>query len=369
MTQPAHAYNDAYGLRRYNIDQMDVNPISVTTLLRSIAPGTGLVKWIDKRLIHAALESFRETSNFDQAVYTGMEARWGSSDEADFGTAVHLLTEQADLKRLGLIDKIAPVSDMKRASGFLRQWERLRDSFQMEILAVECTLVNTVLGYAGTADRVVSIPGISENPLILDIKTGKGIWADAAAQCSGLANCDQILYTDGSMEPIPWELDRKVGVAAHLRARSGQLIPLDVETAWPVFASLPLLSLWRAEQIDVVGAPLIPDSEAALRADLRLRISQLPPDLTTSVRARIASNGQLVGGNTTTWDKAQLEQVEELFRPFEKEARERLEDVIRRAGDIGDMEMRGKVLEACDGRTSSVTELTAGEVDKLIKFF
>lgn len=369
MTQPAHAYNDAYGLRRYNVESMQINPISVTTLLRSIAPGTGLVKWIDKRLIHAALESYKNTGNLDQAVYTGMEARWAGSEEADFGSAVHLLTEQADLKHLGMIDKITPVSDMKRASGFLKQWERVRDSFQMEILAVECTLVNTKLGYAGTADRVVNIPALSDMPVILDIKSGKGVWADAAAQCAGLAHCDQILYTDGSMEPIPWELDQEVAVAAHLRARSGQLIPLNITEAWPVFSSLPLLALWRAEQVKVLGEPLVPNEDAALRADLRLRISQLPPDLKAHLRAQIDEDTGLTGGTTFDWTPEQLSDVDALFEPFEKEARLRLEHVVRLSGDMGDMELRAKVLAACGGRTASVTELTAAEVDVLIKEF
>ncbi len=368
MTQPTHAYSDQYGLRRYNVEGMSPNPISVTSLLRSIAPGTPLVKWIDRRIVAAALDAFQKSGDVKQATYIGMEARWAGSDEADFGSAVHLLTEQLDLKHLGLLDKIAPVADMKRASGFAKQWERLRDSFEMQIMAVECTLVNSKLGYAGTADRVVIIPALSDYPVILDVKTGKSVWSDAAAQCAGLAYCDKILYTDGTLEDIPWELDRRIAVAAHVKARSAQLIPLDIEKAWPIFEALPQLALWRAEQIEVLGEPLLPDEEAALRADLRLRISLLPPDLNAALRVLISVDDTLDGGTTMTWTTAQLAVVEDLFGPFEREARERLEHVIRLWGDGGEMELRAKVLQ-CSGRTSSVKELTAAEIDELIKTF
>ena len=368
MTQPAHAYNDNYGLRRYNIESLPINPLSITTLLKVISPARPLERWMDKKLLEAGIDAFEKTGDRERAIYMGAESRFASSEEADFGSSVHLLTEQADMVQLGLLKKITPVSDMKKATGFLKQWERLRDSFSMQILAVETTFVNTEFLYAGTADRIVICPSVSPDPIVLDLKSGKGVYGSAALQMAALANCDKILYDDGTLADIPWQFNKDVAVVAHLRPRSGHLIPMNIAKAWPLFQPLPKLALWRADQIKVMGEPLVPDEEAALRADLRYRIQNLPPDLRETVRAFIANDSLLAGGNTVTWSKAQLSDVEDMFLPLEKEARERLAHVIRLWGDKGDMELRAKVLMT-SGRTSSVKELTAAEIDQLVKTF
>ncbi len=369
MTAPAKAYAAEHGMRRYNVEGMHPHPLSVTSLLKVIASPPGLVTWLDKKLIRAAIEAYGTSSDVEHAISAGLKSRWSGSEEADFGSSVHVLTEEADLKSLGLLDEIHQVADHKKAMGFLRQWEKLRDEFEMKILDVEVTLVNTVLGYAGTADRIVIVPAISQEPLVLDIKTGKSVYPDVAMQCAALANCDKVLYDDGKLAPIPWELDKKLGVAAHVRARSSNLIPVDIEKAWPLFQPLPQLALWRAEQIDVLGKPAEPDATAALRADLRLRIQQLPPDFNRTVRAYIKADPELSGGNTNTWDEKQLAYVRDMFEPFEKQARERFEHTMRKWGHRGDIELKAKVLEFSGGRTSSISELTGTEIDGLIQTF
>jgi hypothetical protein len=351
------------------VEGMHPHPLSVTTLLKSIASPPGLETWLQKKLIRAALEAYDTSKDQEHAISAGLKSRWQGSEEADFGSSVHMLTEQADMKTLGLIDKIVAVGDMKRAMGFLRQWEKTRDAFNMQILAVETTFVNTELGYAGTADRIVVVPAISPDPIVLDIKSGKNVYPDVAMQCAALANCDKILHDDGKLEAMPWKLNREVGLAAHVRARSCNLIPLDLGKAWPIFKPLPQIALWRAEQIKVLGDPLTPDEVAHLRADLRLRMTQLPPDLRDSVRKIIADNADLAGGNTAIWTEDQLNKVADIFQPFEKESRERFEKVVRNWGDRGDMELKARVLQFSDGRTSSVYELTGSQVDSLIKSF
>lgn len=368
MTSPQRAYSAEYGMRRYAVEGMVPHPLSVTSLLRVIAPGIALVKWMDKRLIGAALDSFQNNPNVDHATHDGMEARWAGSDEADLGTSVHVLTEEADRKLLGQIPEIRPVADMKKCMGYLKQWEKLRDSFEMQILGIEVTFVNTKFGYAGTADRIVIVPAISQDPIILDIKSGKGIYPDVALQCSALANCDKILYDDGTLADNPYQLDLKLGAVAHVRPRSGHLSPLNIERAWPLFQPLPQLALWRTGQIDVLGAALEPDPVAQLRADLRLRITQLPPDIKKHVRETIKDDPDLGDGTTDTWDEKQLVKVTNLFVPFETEARNRLEQVLLLAGERGEVELRTMVRMASSGRTALASELDAREVDTLIDF-
>lgn len=369
MTSPARAYNDQQGLRRYNVEGLAVHPLSVTTLIKSIAPGSALSSWVDKKLISAALDAYAKTGDQEVALQVGKQARWSGSEAADFGTSVHALTEKADLKSIGKPQDSTPVADQKKAAGFVAQWEKTRDAFDIQIIAVECTLVNRELGYAGTADRIVVVPALSPDPVVLDIKSGKGIYADVALQCAALANCDEILYNDGTLAPIPWKLNRQYGVAAHVRARSCKLIPLDLEIAWPIFKPLPQLALWRAEHFDVLGEALLPDEIAQRRADLRLRINKLPPDLKKVVKGVISVDESLGGGNTTSWDEDQLLKVEFIFIPFEHEARERIEKVLDLWGDRGELELRVKLLDSTGGKTSSINELTAPELDSLLATF
>lgn len=367
MTSPGRAYSAEQGMRRYAVEGMHPHPLSVTTLLKSIAPAPGLVKWMDKKISRSAAEAYAKFQDVDAAVNVGAESRWESSEDADFGTAVHLLTEQSDRILLGQMQQFGHVPDKKRAMGFVKQWEKSRDAHQMEILGIEVTLVNTELNYAGTADRIVVVPAISQQPLVLDVKTGKRIYADVALQCAALANCDKILYDDGTLEDIPWKLDLEHGIAAHVRPRSAKLYPLDIATAWPIFKPLPQLAMWRAEKIEVVGEPAEPDEDAARRADLRLRVQQLPMDLRAGVRKFIKEDKWLSGGDTKTWTKPQLRAVEDYFIPFEHEARERIQHVLH-SWQGGDMELRSKILTV-SGRTSALTNLTASEVDALLKTF
>lgn len=366
MTSPINAYSDHHGLRRYNVEGMDPHPISVTTLIKGIAPPKPLVTWMDKRLVGAALEAYVKTGDEELSFLAGKNARWTDSEEADLGTSVHALTEQVDMKKMGKIHTITPVPNQKKASGFTSQWEKARDAFQMEILAVECTFVNRELGYAGTADRVVIIPALSQNPIVLDIKSGKNIYPDVALQCAALANCDQLLHDDGTMIPIPWELDKTVGVAAHVRPRSAKFIPLDLESAWEIFKPLPQLALWRADQIEVLGDPLEPDEIEQRRADLRFRIAKLPSDLRSVVKSLISMDADISGGSTLTWNEEQLLHVEEIFVAFEHEARERVQHVLGHWA-AGDLELQVKVLEFTEGKTNSIADMTASEADQFIK--
>lgn len=365
MTAPAQAYAAEQGIRRYHVEGMYPHPISVTSLIKVIAPATNLTKWIDKRLINAALDAFEKTQDAEVSLAVGLQARWGGSEEADLGTSVHYLAEVSDLTSIGRTVDPHPVTDTKKAMGFVRQWEKAREEHDMQILATEVTLVNEELGYAGTADRVVIVPAISDLPLILDLKSGKNLYNDVALQCAALAHCTKILYDDGSLGPIPWDLDQKNGIAAHVRPRSCRLIPLDVATAWPYFQPLAMLAKWKTETVKVRGEPVEPDEELAMRANLRLRIKQLPSDLSELVRTVIKEDFELSGGNTTTWTPDQCKRVSSLFEPFEAQHRERKQTALDRWGSGGMMELRTRILGVTNGRTSLLDELTASEIDAL----
>lgn len=366
MTAPAQAYAAEQGIRRYHVEGMYPHPISVTSLIKVIAPATNLTKWIDKKLISAAIDAYSKSQDPEVSLQVGLQARWGGSEEADLGTSVHYLCEVSDLKALGRQVDPHPVTDTKKCLTYVRQWEKAREEHDMQILATEVTLVNEEFGYAGTADRVVIVPAISDLPLILDLKSGKNLYNDVALQCAALAHCTQILYDDGSLGPIPWDLDKVNGIAAHVRPRSCRLVPLDIEKAWPYFQPLAMLAKWKTETVKVRGEPLEPDEELSMRANLRLRMKLLPSDLSELVRACIKSVDDLADGNTNTWTVEQCKRVSDLFEPFEAQSRERKEAALDRWGSGGMMELRTRILGVTNGRTSLLDDLTATEIDALV---
>lgn len=77
------------------------------------------------------------------------------------GSAVHAATEYADE---GDLDR---ESLHPRVAARLTHWERFRAETDVEILAVEMSVVNDMLGYCGTLDRLVRINGREG---VLDIK-------------------------------------------------------------------------------------------------------------------------------------------------------------------------------------------------------
>jgi hypothetical protein len=353
-------------MRRYNIDGIYPHPLSVTTLIKTIAPAEQLSKWVDKKVARGAIEAFQKTQDVEVSVSAGLNARWSSSEESNLGNSVHYLTEVEDLKTLGRHAIPDVVADVKKAEGYARQWVKAREEHNMEILAVEVTLLNRELGYAGTADRVVICPSISHDPIILDLKSGKGIYPDVALQCAALANCDEILFDNGTLEKLPWDINRSIGLAAHVRPRSCRLIPLDLEKAWPYFKPLPMLAAWRAEQVKVLDEPIAPNELESLRASLRLRIKSLPKDLKSILRDIIASDVELEG-TSLTWNESQLSYADNLFKPFEMEALERKQKILDSWGTARDVEMRLEVLRLTGGSSASIEDLTAAQIDQLLE--
>lgn len=360
---PAHAYAAEQGIRRYHVEGMHPHPISVTSLIKVMSPPTALTKWVDRKIVTQAVDTFVQTQDYDRAISTGLQSRWSGSEEADLGTTVHYLTEVSDLQTLGRTIVPQPVTDKKKAMAYVRQYEKCREEHGIQIIATEVTLVNREVGYAGTADRIAIVPAVSPDPIIMDLKSGKNIYPDVALQCAALAHCDEILYDDGSLHPIPWTVDRTRGIAVHVRPRSCRLIPLDVEQAWPFFQPLALLAKWKTETVKVLGEPMEPDEELSMRAQLRLRMKLLPADLAEVVRAIIKTE---VPGNTTTWTVDEMVKVGKIFEPFEAESRERKQKVLDRLGAYGSLALRTKILSLTGGRTSMLDDLCAAEIDALL---
>jgi hypothetical protein len=99
---------------------------------------------------------------------------------ANVGSSVHALSEQAEEGTL----------DMDLLSNDARAWVEsylmAKEAYGWRVVLQEETIYNFELNYGGTLDRVLEIPG--EGVVVVDLKTGKGVYGSSASQLSLYAN-------------------------------------------------------------------------------------------------------------------------------------------------------------------------------------
>ena len=184
-------------MARRNVAYGFVQAPGLADLMRPLgAPDT----WTDedKRTVNELVERANEVAQ--------------ASKGADTGTAVHRLTELADL---GL-----PVS----AGPYAPDLEAYRTTLEragLEVVEVECRLVCDELRMAGTADRIVR--DTSGRYRILDLKTGATVDYGAlgwAAQLAAYAHSELYNTSTDERRPTPL-LDKMAGLVCHLPAGRG----------------------------------------------------------------------------------------------------------------------------------------------------
>jgi hypothetical protein len=174
------------------------------------------------------------------------------SKAADRGTQVHLLAEQ--IVRGGDPDVPEELAGHVAAyRSFLRQWSP-------RFLAVEAMVCSLAHGYAGTCDAIADIAG---ERWLLDLKSGNGVYAEAALQLSAYGAA-QFIGRPG--DPRRYRLPRptRFGVV-HVSAERAELVPMAVDRS--TFATfLQALEVWRWTQgpaKTVVGKPITKEGYAA----------------------------------------------------------------------------------------------------------
>ncbi|KKL24259.1 hypothetical protein LCGC14_2417090 [marine sediment metagenome] len=142
----------------------------------------------------------------------------------EFGTTVHDICE--DLILTGLHPPYMDAKIAQRVKQFLAWQEEMKPKY----LAVEGIVFNREYGYAGAFDILCDLPG--HGKVIIDIKTGKGIYGSAAIQQTAYRHGEFIAV--GTDEVPMIETD---GAMGH-QDRQGRLRvgsdPTDRLSAWRV---------------------------------------------------------------------------------------------------------------------------------------
>lgn len=215
MTKPALAIQTEEG-RRYVNPLTGVTVPSVTTILDMIPKD--LTAWAAKQVAQYVVDSWDEISALmergdrDHAftLISGAAERQRQK-ASNSGDVVH---ESAEKRIMGIDDGNAPkhmtqLANFFKVSGF-------------RPIHPEVTLWNDLDGYAGTADLIAE--DRNGRAVLIDYKTGKSVWPEAAIQLEALARADQIVRPDGQIEVPPSIFT--VGVL-HLRPQSWWWHPIQ----------------------------------------------------------------------------------------------------------------------------------------------
>ena len=191
MTTPALAENVRGKGRHYNSPDGTLVP-SVTNVI-GIMDKPALPRWAAKMVAERAMTMKHALANMsdNEVVDVLKGAPWSKSQRAaDRGTDIHAYLEARlnGLKPERLSDDAEPFKDA--ADDWFDRVGGLFDNVQTEV-----TLFHPL--YAGTTDLVGQVDG---RWFIVDFKTSKAIYDEAALQLSALSGC----YTMADGSSVPW---------------------------------------------------------------------------------------------------------------------------------------------------------------------
>lgn len=153
------------------------------------------------------------------------------------GTRIHALGE-----KIGHGEEVAVPDEYV---GPVDAYARFLDRWQITTVHTEIPLCHTGYRYGGTADAVATSPLLCDGrPFVLDVKTGKGVYAETSLQLAAYRFADVALI-DGAEVPMP-ETDARAFVA-HVLPDDVELLPVDAgESTWKAFLYCLAISRWKA---------------------------------------------------------------------------------------------------------------------------
>lgn len=270
MSAPIHAKTTSKG-RTYQHPRTGETAWSVSTLIKGGTPNSQLIGWASRSVAEYAVANHRQLSQMLEGVrlvkdaankYAGVindpdavaaAVSWLSGSpnrdrdrKADLGSAVHSEVENI------ILDKPRKAEWDGELAAFKPHWDSFVAEFAPEFIASEATIWNRTEKYAGTLDWIAKIG----NKVVLgDVKTGKGVYAEAALQLCAYAHGEFILLPDGSEEPLP-AIDG--AVVLHLRADGYEVVPAYIgPEVWDAFRYVREVFRWSDEiSKNALGNPI-----------------------------------------------------------------------------------------------------------------
>lgn len=235
----------------YKIDGNKV--IGVTTALKVIAK-PALIDWAANTTAEAAVDRWDELTELTptQRLKELKESRWIVNRAAILrGNEIHDLGEK--------LSHGEPIDVPPEHLGPVEAYARFLDRWQLEFVGTEAPCANPDIGYAGTLDAVASTPLLNDGqPILLDIKTGKGVFSETALQLAAYARCT-IWQPDGPASETA--MPEVAGLyVAHVLADDVRMVPIldDTDNLFLRFRYALALARWDAEvkEDNPIGAAL-----------------------------------------------------------------------------------------------------------------
>lgn len=216
---------------RYALDGRPVP--GVTTIIGRGLPKPALPYWAAKLVAEAAAdeaETMADTIRImgrETVVKRLKRAPWRVRDDAAVrGTRVHALAE-------ALVAGGGAVEVPAHLAGYVEGYARLLDELDLEPACTEARLANRGHWYAGTADLIAVIDGVT---WLLDLKTSNSIHGSYALQCAAYAHAEVIAADDGTETPMPHI--QRIG-AIHLTTDGARLHEFpSLDEAWEGFLAV-----------------------------------------------------------------------------------------------------------------------------------
>lgn len=246
MTQPALAYQDPICGRIYRHPVTGREVPSVTTI-SGMLHRPALERW---KLATAAEKAVSDAAHGVAAGRAAVVAAVGeperiAAEAAELGDEVHNAAEAAAKGQM--------VSVSKRAAPYLKSWQAFMANHQVKVLAVEQTVWNETVGYAGTFDLLCEIEGVVT---LADYKTSRALHDEIALQLVALAHGEQLVDPNGVIGPMP-PVERAIGVDLRPDGYLPRQVPLTSH-AWEAFRGLRAAWAWVHESPAALGRVLRP---------------------------------------------------------------------------------------------------------------
>ncbi|GAB3750171.1 hypothetical protein [Microlunatus parietis] len=163
--------------------ELDGRKVPGVTTILNVLDKPALQSWAARESASYAIEHWARLSQLPlmQRAKEIEEARYNTNRKAVVkGNRIHDAGEK--LARTGEFDAPDEIrSQVEAYAKFLDVWE-------IETIAAECPVANTEREYAGTLDLLCRSPRLGT--ILLDVKTGKGVYAETALQTVAYRNCD-----------------------------------------------------------------------------------------------------------------------------------------------------------------------------------
>lgn len=188
---------------RYRMDGKHVT--GVTTILGGGIPKPALIRWAPKVVAEwvanpdnrSELDSLLYGSTTDAIRFLSALPNQLRDDAAERGTEVHDLAEQ-----LNLTGEANAPDDLL---GFITGYLDFMDTWQIAPVLAENIAGNREHWYSGKFDLIATSPYLAGGrPVMIDLKTSKGVYWETALQCAAYARAE--FYMDGDKETLFPEL-------------------------------------------------------------------------------------------------------------------------------------------------------------------